>query len=72
MYPLIEGEDFYYNTDGYIVLTEKYHLDKGFCCGNGCLHCPYDFTNVPEPKRTSLKNARYVKENQSNDSLKNN
>ena len=32
---LIEGIDFYINKDGYIVLTEKYHLEKGFCCGHG-------------------------------------
>jgi hypothetical protein len=51
---LVEGEDFYYNETGYIVLTEKYHLDKGFCCGNGCKHCPYNFINVPEPRRTHL------------------
>ena len=38
---LIEGVHFYINKDGYIVLTEKYHLEKGFCCGMGCLHCPY-------------------------------
>ena len=33
---LIEGEDFYYNEVGYMVLTKKYHLQKGSCCGNGC------------------------------------
>jgi hypothetical protein len=52
---LVEGVDFYYNEQGYIVLTEEYHLQKGFCCGNGCRHCPYDFENVPEPKRSDLK-----------------
>ena len=51
---LKEGIDFYYNKDGYIVLTEKYHLEKGFCCGNGCLHCPYNYEAVPEPKRSDL------------------
>ncbi len=51
---LTEGEDFYYNEQGYIVLTEKYHLQKGFCCGNGCRHCPYKYINVPEPKRSEL------------------
>jgi Family of unknown function (DUF5522) len=51
---LIEGEDFYYNEEGNFVFTEKYHLEKGFCCGNGCKHCPYDFINVPEPKRSEL------------------
>jgi len=52
--PLIEGEDFYYNEDGLFVFTQKYHLSKGFCCGNGCKHCPYDFINVPEPRRSEL------------------
>ena len=32
---LIEGIHFYINEDGYIVLTEKYHLEKGSCCGMG-------------------------------------
>jgi hypothetical protein len=52
---LIEGEDFYYSEEGYIVLTEKYHLEKGYCCGNGCRHCPYDFENVPEPHKSQLQ-----------------
>lgn len=51
---LVEGEDYYFNEDGYIVLTEKYHLNKGFCCGNGCKHCPYNYEAVPEPKRSNL------------------
>ena len=51
---LIEGKDFYYNEIGYLVFTEAYHLKKGFCCGNGCRHCPYQFENVPEPRRTEL------------------
>ena len=52
----IEGADFYYNENGFIVLTEKYHLDRGHCCGNGCKHCPYEYVNVPEPKRISQPN----------------
>ena len=63
---LIEGEDFYYNEDGYIVLTEKFHLKKGFCCGNGCKHCPYDFVNVAEPKRTELLNKKADGQNDQN------
>lgn len=51
---LVEGEDYYYNEQGYIVLTAKYHLQKGFCCGNGCKHCPYQYENVSEPKRSEL------------------
>ncbi len=58
--PLVENIDFYHDEHGYMVLTEKYHLEKGHCCGYGCRHCPYDFDCVPEPKRSNLlasKNA---------------
>jgi hypothetical protein len=51
---LIEGTDFYYNEQGYIVLTAAYHLERGHCCGNGCKHCPYNYENVAEPKRSKL------------------
>jgi len=54
MQNLTEGEDYYYNEQGYIVLTEQFHLKKGYCCGNGCKHCPYDFEAVPEPKRSEI------------------
>ncbi len=39
----LDPEDFYYNDDGYIVFTEKYHLKRGHCCKSGCKHCPYGF-----------------------------
>ena len=58
---LIEGEDFYYNEQGYMVLTEKFHLAKGFCCGNGCKHCPYNYINVPEIKRRELIKDNFIK-----------
>lgn len=61
MSTLVEGEDFYYNNEGYMVLTEKFHLNKGFCCGNGCKHCPYQYVNVPEPKRSILLNGSHKK-----------
>jgi hypothetical protein len=54
MNSLIEGEDYYYNKLGYVVLTASYHLQKGTCCGNGCRHCPYQYENVSEPKRSEL------------------
>ncbi len=38
---LIEGEDYYISEKGYWIFTEKYHLDRGRCCNNNCLHCPY-------------------------------
>lgn len=46
--PLKEGEDFYFNEKGLMVLTEKYHLKRGTCCGNRCKHCPYDWCNVKD------------------------
>jgi len=55
---LVEGEDFYYNEAGFIVLTEKYHRERGFCCGNGCRHCPYEYENVPVPQRMELLNNK--------------
>ncbi|NCI45290.1 hypothetical protein GWC94_01410 [Sediminibacterium sp. WSJ-3] len=55
---MIEGIDFYYNEQGFMVLTEKFHLEKGFCCGNGCKHCPYDYEAVPEPRRSELLAAK--------------
>lgn len=58
MNEMIEGVHYYINDDGLVVLTEKYHLEKGYCCGNGCLHCPYDYEKVPEPKKTELLNLR--------------
>ena len=54
MKELIEDIDYYINKDGYVVLTEKYHLGKGYCCGNGCRHCPYQYENVQEPRRAEL------------------
>lgn len=52
---LIEGVDYYINEDGNLVFTKKYHLDKGYCCGFGCKHCPYEYENVPEPRKSELK-----------------
>ena len=57
--PLVEGEDYYLNEQGLLVLTEKYLLERGYCCGNGCQHCPYQYEAVPEPKRTHLLAQRY-------------
>ena len=54
MNTLTEGEHYYFNDEGFVVLTEKYHLERGYCCGNGCRHCPFEFERVPEPRRNEL------------------
>lgn len=33
---------YYYNEQGLFVFTEQYHIDRGYCCGNNCKHCPYE------------------------------
>jgi hypothetical protein len=38
--PKLEEGDFY-KINNLIVLTEQYHLKRGYCCKNGCKHCPY-------------------------------
>jgi len=58
MKELIEGVDFYYNEQGLMVLTEQYHLTRGYCCGNGCRHCPFDYESVSEPRRSQLIEQR--------------
>lgn len=38
---LVEGEDFY-REGAYVVFTARYLLRRGYCCGSGCRHCPYE------------------------------
>ncbi len=36
----VEGLDYYFEN-GFMVLTEVFLKKRGYCCGNGCRHCPY-------------------------------
>ena len=63
MKELIEGKHYYINESGYVVLTEQYHIDRGYCCGMGCKHCPYNYDNVPEPRKSDLLKSREGKSN---------
>jgi biotin synthase-like enzyme len=40
---LVQGIDYYINEKGQWVFTELFHLKRGYCCKNDCLHCPYGF-----------------------------
>jgi hypothetical protein len=33
---------YYFTPDGRKVFTEQFHLERGYCCGCGCRHCPYE------------------------------
>jgi len=36
----VEGVDYYFEN-GLMVLTELFLKERGYCCDNGCRHCPY-------------------------------
>jgi hypothetical protein len=36
----------WYLENGLLVYTAAYHLKRGFCCGSGCRHCPYEPKHV--------------------------
>ena len=50
----------YYLENGRVVFTQQFHLDRGYCCGNKCRHCPYDpehikgTTKIKEPDSDDL------------------
>ena len=55
---MIEGIDDIIE-DGLLVFTKEYHLKRGFCCKNGCKHCPYPIQNELNninPDSTELDN----------------
>lgn len=50
-------KQWYYTPEGTFVFTEQYHLNRGYCCKNGCLHCPYGFkANRDTPANFTEKN----------------
>ncbi len=53
-----EGKDYYIDENGLFVFTASYLLRRGTCCGNGCIHCPYEYSNIAEPLRTKLLSLR--------------
>ena len=55
---LEEGRDYHILPNGLLVMSALYLLERGYCCGNGCMNCPYDYIKVPEPKRTLLLQKR--------------
>lgn len=55
---MTEGIDYMINEKGLLVFTAKYLQQRGFCCGNGCTHCPYDYKEVAEPLRSRLLQKR--------------
>lgn len=48
----LDPEDYYLSPEGYVIFTEKYLLKRGYCCQNGCRHCPYGFNKKSNKKNT--------------------
>ncbi|WP_419701465.1 DUF5522 domain-containing protein [Mucilaginibacter sp. NFX135] len=55
---LQEGIDYYINEDGNFVFTKEYHLKRGYCCKNKCLHCPWNYgkTDITDTQNELNKN----------------
>ncbi len=49
-----EEPESYSNDDGFTILTEQYLAEPWLLLRNGMQHCPYDYINVKEPKRSTL------------------
>ena len=44
-------KDVHYYMEGVrVVFTALYHIERGECCGNKCVHCPY----TPKHKEKSV------------------
>lgn len=52
MEELTENEDYYWEGQ-MMVLTRRFHLKRGHCCGSGCRHCPYDPKGTKGTKGTT-------------------
>ncbi|KAF9912030.1 hypothetical protein BX616_010431 [Lobosporangium transversale] len=50
---------------GYTVMTELLHRRRGYCCGNACRHCPYNYENVgvsPQVKMANIARGKQQRE----------
>jgi hypothetical protein len=47
---LVEGRDYYYEG-GRMVFTAHFLTERGYCCGSGCRHCPYE---TPDSKKENV------------------
>jgi len=62
---LIEGID-YYMEGGFMVFTEAYHRNRGYCCDSGCRHCPWK--ELGQAKATEQDQTAPISETRTNGS----
>jgi len=51
-------KELYYLENGKVVFTPEYHLERGYCCGSGCRHCPYTPIGIKGNTIKSEENER--------------
>ncbi|HEX8198146.1 MAG TPA: DUF5522 domain-containing protein [Pyrinomonadaceae bacterium] len=49
----IENLDYYFEN-GLMVLTAHFLRERGYCCGNGCRHCPYQTIEAKEKENLPI------------------
>lgn len=50
---------YYFDDTGLMVFTEKYHLERGYCCKSGCRHCPYQHKDSDRLIKDNHKNLTH-------------
>jgi hypothetical protein len=51
------NNDYYINENGMRVFTEEYHLRRGWCCGSGCKHCPFEPKHIKGATNIQTKSS---------------
>jgi hypothetical protein len=47
----------WYFEHGLVVYTAAYHLKRGFCCGSGCRHCPFEPRHIEGNTKVRVERA---------------
>lgn len=58
MKKVFDDDESYTSNNDLVIFTAEYLLQRGYCCGNGCENCPYDYKAVPEPRKKLLLRLR--------------
>jgi hypothetical protein len=66
---MIKEVDYYIDLEGMWVFTEAYHEARGYCCGQACKHCPFEYEAVPEPNKTIALTKRASHQNTMEDGI---
>ncbi|MBK8563812.1 MAG: hypothetical protein IPN76_10845 [Saprospiraceae bacterium] len=53
---LVEDLDFYWES-GKMVLTAYFLKNRGYCCKNGCRHCPFEFSKAANKQTTKFEDG---------------